>query len=238
MARAVASVLAPWQVTQHLFSNVTITIGGDHATTNHYLQATHVPDADSASEHADIPAPPLPTVRLKPRAGTGDRRLRSGKPRGRTLSDTDEEYSMKLSHIPLRVATGAYILNSGLSKQGLEGQAAEGLHAMAARAIPALKKIPATRFAQLLSSAEIALGGALLAPFVSSRIAGAALTGFSAGLVQLYMQTPGMRQEGSIKPTQDGIGLAKDVWLLGAGLTLLLDRNRTPKLSQAPTSQD
>jgi hypothetical protein len=35
---------------------------------------------------------------------------------------------MKLAHIPLRVATGAYILNSGRSKQGLEGQAAEGVH--------------------------------------------------------------------------------------------------------------
>ena len=33
-----------------------------------------------------------------------------------------------------------------------------------------------------------------------------------------------MRQPGSLRPTPDGIGLAKDVWLLGAGLTLLLDR--------------
>jgi hypothetical protein len=139
---------------------------------------------------------------------------------------------MKLSHIPLRVATGAYILNSGLSKQGLEGQAAEGMHAMAVGAIPAVKEVPAQRFAQLLSAGEIALGAALLAPFVSSRIAGAAMASFSAGLIRLYLKTPGMRQEGSIKPTQDGIGLAKDVWLLGAGLTLLLDRNRTPKSSQ------
>jgi hypothetical protein len=138
---------------------------------------------------------------------------------------------MKLSHIPLRVATGAYILNSGLSKRGLEGQAAEGLHAMAAGAIPAVEKVPAPRFTQLLSTGEIALGAALLAPFVSSRIAGAALAGFSAGLVRLYLKTPGMRQEGSIKPTPDGIGLAKDVWLLGAGLTLLLDRKRKPKSS-------
>jgi hypothetical protein len=138
---------------------------------------------------------------------------------------------MKLSHIPLRVATGAYILNSGLSKRGLEGQAAEGLHAMAAGAIPPVEKVPAPRFAQILSTGEIALGAALLAPFVSSRIAGAALAGFSAGLVRLYLKTPGMRQEGSIKPTPDGIGLAKDVWLLGAGLTLLLDRKRKPKPS-------
>lgn len=136
---------------------------------------------------------------------------------------------MKLSHIPLRVATGAFILNSGLSKKGLEGQAAEGVHGMAAGALPVLKKIPANSFAQLLSGAEIALGGALLAPFVSSRIVGAALTGFSAGLVQLYLKTPGMREDGSLKPTQDGIGLAKDVWLLGAGLTLLLDRDRSAR---------
>jgi hypothetical protein len=32
-----------------------------------------------------------------------------------------------------------------------------------------------------------------------------------------------MRQEGSIRPSQEGIGLAKDVWLLGAGMTLVLD---------------
>jgi hypothetical protein len=131
---------------------------------------------------------------------------------------------VRLDHIPLRVATGAYILNSGLSKQGLEGQAADGVHAMAARAFPPVKKIPANLFTQLLSGTEIALGGALLAPFVSSRVAGAALTAFSAGLIQLYLKTPGMRQPGSLRPTPDGIGLAKDVWLLGAGLTLLLDQ--------------
>jgi len=107
------------------------------------------------------------------------------------------------------------------------------MHGMAAGAIPVLKKIPANSFARLLSGAEMALGGALLAPIVSSRIAGAALTGFSAGLVQLYLKTPGMRQPGSLKPTPDGIALAKDVWLLGAGLTLLLDRDRSPKAASS-----
>jgi uncharacterized membrane protein YphA (DoxX/SURF4 family) len=130
---------------------------------------------------------------------------------------------MKLAHLPLRVATGAYILNSGLSKQGLEGQAAEGVHGMASSAIPPLKRIPPDQFAKFLSTGEIALGAALLIPFVPSALVGAALAGFSAGLVQLYLKTPGMRQPGSVKPTQEGIGLAKDAWLLGAGLTLLLD---------------
>jgi hypothetical protein len=130
---------------------------------------------------------------------------------------------MKLAHVPLRVATGAYILNSGLSKQNLEGQAAEGVHGMAVGAIPALKKIPSDQFARILSTGEIALGAALLIPFVPSALVGAARVGFSAGLVQLYLKTPGMRQPDSIRPTPEGLGLAKDVWLLGAGMTLLLD---------------
>jgi uncharacterized protein (TIGR02246 family) len=54
MVRAVAAVLSPWQATQHLFANVAIAIDGDHATTNHYLQATHVLQLENTSEHADI----------------------------------------------------------------------------------------------------------------------------------------------------------------------------------------
>ena len=83
--------------------------------------------------------------------------------------------------------------------------------------------MPPEQFARFLSRGEIALGAALLVPFVPSALVGAALVGFSAGLVRLYLKTPGMTQPHSIRPTQEGIGLAKDVWLLGAGLTLLLD---------------
>ncbi|MEH0826264.1 MULTISPECIES: hypothetical protein [Micromonospora] len=130
---------------------------------------------------------------------------------------------MRLSHAPLRVAIGAYILNSGLGKRTLEGEAAAGVHGMAAGAMPQLRQIPPDRFAMLLSRGEIALGTALLAPFVPSLLAGAALTAFGAGLVQLYLKTPGMREGTSLRPSQAGIGLAKDVWLVGAGLTLVLD---------------
>ncbi|MEU7792500.1 hypothetical protein ACGFKZ_21645 [Micromonospora tulbaghiae] len=130
---------------------------------------------------------------------------------------------MRLSHAPLRVAIGAYILNSGLGKRSLEGEAAAGMHGMAAGAMPQLRQIPPDRFAVLLSRGEVALGAALLAPFVPSLLAGAALTAFGAGLVQLYLKTPGMREGTSLRPSQAGIGLAKDVWLVGAGLTLVLD---------------
>lgn len=130
---------------------------------------------------------------------------------------------MRLSHLPLRITTGAYILNSGMTKKDLEGQAAEGLHGMATAALPQLSKMQPDQFATLLSRSEMAIGAALLLPFVPSAVAGAAMAAFGGGLVRLYLKTPGMREEGSIRPTQQGIGLAKDVWLLGAGLTLVLD---------------
>jgi hypothetical protein len=130
---------------------------------------------------------------------------------------------VQLAHLPLRITTGAFILNSGLSKRGLEGQAAEGVHAMAVGGLPPLRRIPPQQFARLLSAGEIALGAALLVPVVPSAVAGAALAAFAAGLLQLYLNIPGMREPGSLRPTQDGIALSKDVWLLGAGLTLLFD---------------
>ncbi|MFC0007681.1 hypothetical protein [Micromonospora siamensis] len=130
---------------------------------------------------------------------------------------------MRLTHAPLRVVIGAFILNSGLGKRTLEGQAAQGLHGMAVGAIPQLGELEPDRFAKLLSRGEIALGAALLAPFVPSALAGLGLAGFGAGLVQLYLKTPGMREPNSLRPTQAGIPLAKDAWLLAAGLTLALD---------------
>ena len=77
---------------------------------------------------------------------------------------------------------------------------------------------------------EVALGAVLLAPFVSNRKAGLALTAFSGGLMTMYARTPALREPGSIWPSQQGIGVAKDVWMLGIGLGLLLDpANREPK---------
>ena len=149
---------------------------------------------------------------------------------------------MRVSHIPLRLVTGAFILNSGLSKRGLDAQSAAGLQGMAAGAVPQVGSVSPKVFASGLSIGEIALGGALLAPFVSPVLAGAGLTALGGGLVQLYLKTPGMREEGSIKPSQAGVGLAKDVWLVGAGLTLLLDgladgTRRTAKKAKKKTKK-
>ncbi|HEY9563721.1 MAG TPA: hypothetical protein VIR30_08125, partial [Nocardioides sp.] len=71
---------------------------------------------------------------------------------------------MKLSHVPLRLATGAFILNSGLAKRGLPPEAAEGMQGMAANAVPQVKGMQPEAFGKALSTGEIALGVALLAP--------------------------------------------------------------------------
>jgi uncharacterized membrane protein YphA (DoxX/SURF4 family) len=130
--------------------------------------------------------------------------------------------------LPVRIATGGFILNSGLEKLQADKERAETLHGFASGAYPALGSIPPESFAKALAVSEVGLGAALLLPIVPSRLAGAGLAAFAGGLLGLYLRTPGMRQESSLRPTEQGIPLAKDVWMLGAGLSLLAaDRRRT-----------
>jgi hypothetical protein len=130
---------------------------------------------------------------------------------------------MRLSHIPLRAVTGAYILHAGLQKWSGDEVTAKAIHGMAAGTYPVFESMPPTRFLRLLAAGEIATGGVLLAPMVSTAKAGAALTGFSGALLGLYAKTPGMRKPGSIWPTQQGTAISKDSWLLAIGLALLID---------------
>ena len=67
------------------------------------------------------------------------------------------------------------------------------------------------------------IGTALLVPVVPNAVAGAALTGFSGSLLAMYARTPAMRKPGSVWPSQTGIAVSKDVWMLGIGLGLVAD---------------
>lgn len=128
---------------------------------------------------------------------------------------------------PLRITTGAFIANSGWGKLNADAEAAEQTHGFASAAYPFLADVPAEQFNRALAIAETAIGAALLTPGVPARIAGLGLTGLGAGLVGLYLRAPGLREQGSLRPTPDGIGIAKDSWLVGAGLALLaFDRYR------------
>ena len=130
---------------------------------------------------------------------------------------------VKVDDLAPRFATGAFILNSGLSKRNVGPEHAAGLHGMASGAYPFLGKMEPEQFAKLLSAGEIALGTALLVPVVPTALAGAALAAFAGGLVGMYLRTPGMHKEGGLAPTEQGTILAKDVWMLGIGLGFVVD---------------
>jgi len=130
---------------------------------------------------------------------------------------------MKLREAPPRIATGAFILHTGLQKWKGDDATAETMHGMAGGVYPAFRKLTPQQFLRLLSCGEIVTGSLLLAPFVPTVVAGAALTGFSGALLGLYARLPGMRRPGSVFPTQEGTVLAKDTWMLGIGLGLIAD---------------
>jgi uncharacterized membrane protein YphA (DoxX/SURF4 family) len=123
--------------------------------------------------------------------------------------------------VPPRLATGAFILHAGIGKWEGTPEGAAAVHGMAAGAYPFLGDVPPEKFQRLLAAGEIATGVALLAPFVPNRLAGAALTAFSASLLTMYWRTPALRKSGSVWPTPAGIGVSKDVWMLGIGLGLV-----------------
>ena len=131
--------------------------------------------------------------------------------------------SAKIRRAPLRVVTGAYILNSGLGKLKIDEDAAKGIHGMASGTYGFLGKVDPKLFAKGLGAGEIALGAVVLAPFVSPVVAGAGVAGFSGALLNLYWNTPGMHPPGDPRPTQQGIGVSKDVWMFGIGLGLIAD---------------
>jgi hypothetical protein len=130
---------------------------------------------------------------------------------------------VRLRQIPERLTTGVFIVNSGLSKRHADDDTAAALHGMAATAYPFLHSIPPQRFVRLVYAGELALGAALLFPLVPTVVAGSALTAFSAGLLGLYLRTPELRAPGSLRPTRQGTTIAKDVWMFGIGLSLLID---------------
>ena len=130
----------------------------------------------------------------------------------------------KLWHVPVRLATGAIILDQGLLKLKADDDTAKWLHGQAVHAFPQFAEMEPKEFVQLLSAGEIALGTALLGiGLVPSSLAGLALGAFGGSLTRLYLKAPGTRREGTIAPSQQGVGLAKDSWMLAIGTALVLD---------------
>jgi hypothetical protein len=99
---------------------------------------------------------------------------------------------------------------------------------MASNAFPALEKVEPKLFLRALGAGEIALGASLLLPVVPAAVAGAGLLAFSGSLLGLYWRTPHLHQSGDPRPSQDGVAIAKDVWLAGIGTSLIVDALTAP----------
>lgn len=126
------------------------------------------------------------------------------------------------SAYPARLAPGLFFLSTATDKAGADEETAKGIHGMAS-ALPGTDMFEPKDFIKLVSAAEYGVGAALVTPFIPNRVAGAALTAFSTGLLGMYFRIPGMIREGSkIRPSQNGTALAKDFWLLGTGISLML----------------
>ena len=138
----------------------------------------------------------------------------------------------KLRRAPVRVAAGAFILNSGINKLKGGEEQAKGVHGMAVTAYPFLGKIEPNTFHKALGAWETALGAALLLPIVPAGLVGLALSGFASALVGLYVRTPGVHDQ-YMRPTQAGNGLAKDTWLAAIGYSLVIDA----ALSESPVTR-
>ena len=121
---------------------------------------------------------------------------------------------MRVSHVPLRAATGAFILNEGLGRRSVDPKGTDGL----ASTIPPLATAEPATVGKAVAGAEVALGALLLAPFIPPVVAGAALAAFSAGLLRSRWHSIDRDPEPDKEKT-----VAKDLWMLGTGLALVLD---------------
>jgi uncharacterized membrane protein YphA (DoxX/SURF4 family) len=128
----------------------------------------------------------------------------------------------KLRRAPVRLATGAYIVNSGVNKLSADEGTATFLHGKAAEVFPLVKRVQPPIFAKALAIGEISVGAALLLPIVPAGLAGLALIGYGGALTALYVKSPAWHDR-NLRPTPEGTGPAKDIWLLGAGVGLLVD---------------
>lgn len=136
-----------------------------------------------------------------------------------------------ISNAALRAIPGLFILNSGIGKIGMPADASAGIQQAAASGVPALADLPSDRFGSMLGWAETAVGASLLLPVVPSRIAGAGLVTFGAGLLTMYFNNDEYTEEDGIRPSDEGIALAKDSWLVAIGLALMFGSQKKKRKS-------
>lgn len=127
-----------------------------------------------------------------------------------------------LATLALRAIPGAYVLNSGVNKLGMDENTITYLRDEAAKGMPMFADMDAKTFQKVLGFGEISVGAALLLPFVPKRLAGLALGSLSAALLSNYFSDPAKTKDDGIRPTAEGTALAKDSWLMAIAIALVL----------------
>ena len=131
---------------------------------------------------------------------------------------------MSLSNAILRGVTGAFVLNSGLGKRDLPTEAAQGLQGFASTGVPQVNQLDPDTFGKFVAYSEIGIGTALLTPFVPRKLAGAGLGAFSAGLMAMYFRNPSMPRPDGVRPSDEGMSLSKDVFMLAIAGALVTSK--------------
>ncbi|HZN15975.1 MAG TPA: hypothetical protein VFB78_17035 [Acidimicrobiales bacterium] len=134
---------------------------------------------------------------------------------------------------PVRITFGLFFLHTALAKRELDEKGAKGLHRFASAAYPQLKRVEPATFVRGMTIAESTIAASLLVPVVPATVGAAGLTAFGVGLVGTYARVPGLRREGSVRPTEIGLSLAKDTWMVAAGSAALIDAWLSPPRARA-----
>ena len=138
------------------------------------------------------------------------------------------EISANLRRAPLRLSTGAFVVNSGITTFNADIEASKKLQANAARLVPQVERMDPRTFAKMLAAGEVTLGAALILPVVPAAIAGLGLSAFAASLLAAQRPANGQHAEGMNEPPTQAAPTATDAWMLGAGLSLFLDALTSP----------
>ena len=138
------------------------------------------------------------------------------------------EISSNIRRAPLRLSTGAFVVNSGIGTFNADDETTKRLQTTAARLVPQVERMQPRTFAKVLAAGEVTLGTALILPVVPAAVAGLGLSAFAASMLAAQRPTNGQHADGPGQPATQATPNATDAWMLGAGISLLLDALTSP----------
>ncbi len=136
------------------------------------------------------------------------------------------QISANARRAPLRLTAGAFVLNSGVSTFSATDEKTTKLQASAAKLLPQIERMDPRTFAKVLGASEVTLGTALMLPIVPAAVAGLGLTAFAASMLATRPATNGQHADTDTETTL--VPNATEAWMLGSGVSLLLDALTTP----------